>query len=340
MRGEYKVPSGPLVVVDVTTADGLVVAVTPISQVAPETAAVVDRVLGMSDNAGVEAYVEAMSQGAEATSEIRDIAVAIRRGLAGATRWEDITFDLIRPRSLSPALHVALDEVIAQEVAKGRANPNFRLWEWDTPCVVIGSFQSYCNEIDDEGRQRNGFEIIRRISGGGAMFMEPANAVTYSLVAPTSLVEALTFEQSYAFLDEWVLEALRRLGIRAKYVPLNDIASDRGKIGGAAQRRLAKGAVLHHVTSSYDIDSGKMLQILRIGRNSLSEKGTKSANKRVDPMRSQTRATRAQVMEMFMETFASRYRCVERDYTDAELAAAQELVDVKFGTAEWTRRVP
>jgi lipoate-protein ligase A len=123
-------------------------------------------------------------------------------------------------------------------------------------------------------------------------------------------------------------------------VPLNDIASDKGKIAGAAQRRFASGVVLHHVTMAYDIDATKMLQVLRIGREKLSDKGTKSAQKRVDPMRSQTGMARDDVMASFSRHFRTRYRCVDSTYTDDELARAAELVRTKFSTPEWTNRVP
>ena len=181
---------------------------------------------------------------------------------------------------------------------------------------------------------------MRRISGGGAMFIEPGNTITYSLTVPGSLVEGLTFEQSYAFLDDWVLGALGELGINATYQPLNDIASPAGKIAGAAQKRLVGGAVLHHVTMAYDIDADKMLEVLRIGREKMSDKGTKSANKRVDPLRSQSGMSRADVIEAFKAHFRSRYDAVEGGVTDAERARAEELVETKFGTQEWTARVP
>ena len=128
--------------------------------------------------------------------------------------------------------------------------------------MVIGSYQSVRNEIDAEAAERYGIEVARRISGGGAMFMERGNCITYSLVVPDSLVEGLSFEQSYAFLDDWVLGALREVGIAARYVPLNDIASDKGKIGGAAQKRFGNHTVLHHATMAYDIDADKMMQVL------------------------------------------------------------------------------
>ena len=79
-------------------------------------------------------------------------------------------------------MHLALDEVLATGSATGRRKPTLRFWEWDEPAVVIGSFQSLKNEVDPEGAEKYGFDVVRRISGGGAMFMEPGNVVTYSLV--------------------------------------------------------------------------------------------------------------------------------------------------------------
>ena len=138
----------------------------------------------------------------------------------------------------------------------------------------------------------------------------------------------------------WVLGALGSLGIEATYKPLNDIASPAGKIAGAAQKRLVGGAVLHHVTMAYDIDADKMLEVLRIGREKMSDKGTKSANKRVDPLRSQSGMARADVIEAFKDYFASRYDTVPGVVTDAERARAVELAETKFSTEEWTARVP
>src|SRR3546814_16636291 len=78
-----------------------------------------------------------------------------------------------------------------------------------------------------------------------------------------TLVEDMTFEQAYAFMDQWVIEALGGLGIKAWYQPLNDITSSAGTLAGAAQTR-RRGAVLHHVTMAYDIDAVRMLEVLRI----------------------------------------------------------------------------
>ena len=201
------------------------------------------------------------------------VATVVRRAVHDATTWDDYDWQLVHPGPLDPATHLALDQVLAEEVAAGRRKPTLRIWEWDQSAVVIGSFQSVKNEVDAENAAKYGFPVVRRISGGGAMFMEAGAIITYSLYAPSELVQGMSFADSYAFLDDWVLVALRSLGIEATYQPLNDIASPAGKIGGAAQKRLADGAVLHHVTMSYDLDAEKMVQVLRIGAREAQRQG-------------------------------------------------------------------
>ncbi len=349
MRGEYKVPDGKLVAVDVEVADNKLSKVNVSGDFFLEPDSALERINAALT--GMPADVHSAQFAAAITGALDDsvsmigftpesVGIAIRRALGKATGWADHTFDVIPAVRLAPAMHVALDEVIPQEVAAGLRAPTLRFWDWDAPLVVIGSFQSVRNEVDPDGAARHGIGVTRRISGGGAMFMEPGNCITYSLAVPTSLVEGLSFAQSYAFLDDWVLGALKEVGVNARYVPLNDIASDQGKIAGAAQKRFAAGAVLHHATMAYDIDAVKMVEVLRIGREKLSDKGHKSANKRVDPMRSQTGMTRADLMAAFVDHFRRRYDTRDSTYTEEELAEAARLVDTKFTNPEWTYRVP
>ena len=255
------------------------------------------------------------------------------------SQWIDYDWQLIHAGPQSPALHMALDEVITDEVAAGHRAPTLRMWEWASPAVAIGRFQSLRNEVDLVAARRHGMEIVRRATGGGAMFIEPGNTITYSLSAPESLVAGMSFEQSYAFMDAWVLDALRSLGIDAWYQPLNDITSKSGKIAGAAQMRRGK-AVLHHVTMAYDIDADKMLQVLRIGREKLSDKATQSANKRVDPLRSQTGLPREDIIARMIDTFRYAYGLHDDVLSADALARAEALVCAKFGTPLWTEAVP
>jgi lipoate-protein ligase A len=91
---------------------------------------------------------------------------------------------------------------------------------------------------------------------------------------------------------------------------------------------------------AYDMDATKMLEVLRIGREKLSDKGTKSANKRVDPLRSQTGLDRADVIKRLVGTFASRYGLAEATIDEETVAEAHRRVAAKFGTEEWLARVP
>lgn len=353
MLGHYKVPGGKLVSVELDVVrNGDDEHFTNVSVhgdffLEPDDAlpAINGAIAGLptSSTAGqiAEAISIALPVGAELVGfDPGAVGIAVRRAIGAATGWEDHVFDVIPPVVLPPVMHVALDEVITQAVASGERPPTFRIWDWDSPLVVIGSFQSVRNEINEEAAARLGIDVVRRISGGGAMFMEPGNCITYSLVVPPTLVDGMSFTQSYAFLDAWVVEALRGLGLNARYVPINDIASDKGKIGGAAQKRLASGAVLHHATMAYDIDAAKMTQVLRVGKAKISDKGIRSAAKRVDPMRSQTGMTRSAIIESLLESFRAGHETVTSAYTEAELAAAEELVATKFSTREWTHRVP
>lgn len=358
VRGEYKVPGGKLVAVDVEVTDGRLADVRLSGDFFLEP----DEALGVIDAAltGLPAetpgreLAEAVEQGlraAEADGSVagpvamvgfdaRAVATAVRRALGHATSWEDHTFEVLRPGPLPPRTLAALDQVLTEELAEGRRGPTLRFWEWDERAVFIGSFQSYRNELDDEGVARHGVTVVRRISGGGAMFMEAGNCVTFSLVVPVSLVDGLSFEQSYAFLDDWVLGALADVGVEAHFSGMNDVASAAGKLAGSAQKRLAGGAVLHHMTMAYDIDSAKMLEVLRIGREKLSDKGTRSANKRVDPLRSQSGLAREAILDAFEKHFRSRYRTTDSTLRPEELERAEELVRTKFATQEWIHRVP
>ncbi|MER5475811.1 biotin/lipoate A/B protein ligase family protein [Streptomyces sp. NPDC002734] len=354
MHGEYKVPGGKLVVVDLDVRGDVLRDV----RVAGDFFLEPDEALPAINGAleGAPATTDAAGLATRITAALPEstvmlgltaegIGIAVRRALARATEWGDYDWQLIHTGPQPPALHMALDEVITAEVAAGRRPPTLRVWEWASPAVIIGSFQSLRNEVDPQGAARHGITVVRRISGGGAMFVEPMSTITYSLSVPESLVSGLSFADSYAYLDDWVLDALGDMGIKAWYQPLNDIATEAGKIAGAAQKRVVgpdggPGAVLHHVTMSYDIDADKMLEVLRIGKEKMSDKGTRSAKKRVDPLRRQTGLAREQVIENMIASFRDRHGLTAGEVTAEEMARAEELVRSKFATEEWTARVP
>lgn len=349
MHGEYKVPGGKLVVVDFEAVEGRINQFRLSGDFFLEPDETLDEinrsVEGLAAAATIEDVAAAIRAGINPEAQLLGITpdavgVAVRRAMTGAAQWRDYDWQIVHEPALSPAMNLALDEVLTTAVGQGERGPTLRIWEWADPAVIIGSFQSMRNEVDEAEAAALGVHVVRRISGGGAMFVEPGSAITYSLYVPGELVRGMSFEASYAFLDEWVLEALKSFGIDAFYKPLNDITSPHGKIGGAAQKRLGSGAVLHHVTMSYDMDADKMVRVLRIGREKLSDKGTQSAQKRVDPLRSQTGESRETIIERLIQTFTQRHGGTRDTVTPAEYAAAEKLVAEKFLTETWLRRVP
>ena len=349
MHAKYKVPGGKLVVVDLEVDQQRISR----AQVAGDFFLEPDEALEDINNALVGLPVS--SSGEDIAGAVRGalspdvvmmgfspeaIATVVRRALTGATGFQDYSWGFLAPEPLAPLRQMAIDQVLAEEVGAGRRGPTLRLWEWERPAVVIGSFQSLANEVDMDTAAAHGMEVVRRVSGGGAMFMELGSAITYSLYAPSELVAGMSFQDSYAFLDDWVIQALRGLGIDASYQPINDITSPSGKIGGAAQKRLGSGSVLHHVTMSYDMDGDKMVEVLRIGREKMSDKGVASANKRVDPLKAHTGLSKAEIEDHLVHTFRSLYGLNPSVITAEEHARAQTLVEEKFGTTEWLNRVP
>ncbi|AJE32809.1 biotin/lipoate A/B protein ligase [Corynebacterium humireducens NBRC 106098 = DSM 45392] len=347
---EIKVPGGKLVVVDVATDEGRITDVrlsgdfflepdeaydafgpaltgAAVSETTEELQSRLDRALAGFEDLALHGF------------STRDVAVAVKRAVSGGTDFTDHEWQIIRPGPLPTQVNVALDEVMLNQVAAGERGPTLRFWEWEDRATVIGSYQSYVNEVDPAGVEKHGIEVVRRISGGGAMFMEGGNCITYSLYVPESLVAGLSYEDSYAYLDQWVLGALARHGVNAWYEPINDITSDGGKIGGAAQKR-RRGAVLHHATMSYDIDADKMMEVLRIGKVKLASKGLRSAKKRVDPLRRQTGASREEIIGTMAAEFTNRYGAEPASLSEEDLAAAHALVAEKFGTEAWTHHVP
>jgi lipoate-protein ligase A len=204
---------------------------------------------------------------------------------------------------------------------------------------VLGRFQSVRNEVNVDVAADEDVTLVRRISGGGAMFIEPEGAITYSIYAPEAMVKGMTFPESYAFFDSWVLDALRELGVNAWYAPLNDIASDGGKIGGAAQARKG-GAVLHHTTMAYQMNTERMARVLRVGKEKLSDKGIQSAAKRVEPLREQTDLDRDVIIHHLVGYFRARYGLVDDTLKPSEMENARDRVAERYGTDEWLYFLP
>jgi len=254
-------------------------------------------------------------------------------------RLAELEWDLIPYSPQPPHMHMALDEVLLHRVIAGERRPTVRFWEWVESALVIGSHQSVMNEVDVVAAHELSFTVTRRMSGGGTMLCEPGRTITYSLYVPATVVAGLSFRQSYAALDAWAVRSFIALGVPASYREINDIISPRGKIAGAAQAR-RRGFVLHHTTVAHTMDPALLPRLIRVGRERLSERGMRSADKPVSPLSWFTSMDCDEVARHMERSFAGDFLARERELLRDELDTARELVASKYATAGWINRLP
>ncbi|WP_418969146.1 biotin/lipoate A/B protein ligase family protein [Alloscardovia omnicolens] len=374
-RGEYKIPGGKLVAVQVYDIDDALQRVVLdgdffIDGVDNPNAVVqlIERTLCVaSGQAAMDAVHRAYptAQCVGLSAEALDKALARARGEnipSAAPRGEAQHKDSIDALSFTwnnlhltvldddqphtPAMHMALDELLARQVAQGQREPTLRFWQWAGNAVIIGLHQSLSNEVDEQRAKDLDFSVVRRITGGGAMFVEPGNTITYSLYVPADFLSGVSGYEAYKRCDEWALLALNNLGIQAQYKPINDITSPAGKIGGAAQRLFRShtvdgpGCVLHHVTMAYDIDAARMMDVLRISREKISDKAVKSAAKRVDPLKSQTDLNRDDLCAALQHQALSIIPHTKHGALDEQtIQEAEQLAHEKFESFAWTHAI-
>jgi lipoate-protein ligase A len=251
----------------------------------------------------------------------------------------DLEWDLIPASPQSAHMHMALDEVILGRVIAGARRPAVRFWEWIEPALVIGSHQSVLNEVDMIAAQQLHFTVTRRMSGGGTMLCEPGHTITYSMYLPGAAVEGLSFRQSYAALDAWAVRAFNAMGVPASYREINDIISPRGKIAGAAQAR-RKGFVLHHTTIAHSMDPALLPRLIRLGRERMSDRGVRSADKAVSPLSWFTSLSCAETTSRLEGSFVAEFHAGMSELSADEKTAANQLVASKYGTSAWVNRLP
>lgn len=239
----------------------------------------------------------------------------------------------------SEAMHHAIDKVLLDQLNEGEMRPTLRFWYRPHTTIPMGRFQAYHDEVEHEYIEENDIEVVRRITGGGAMFSEPGNVITYSIYIPADQVND-DIEESYSELDSFAVKSLKELGADVNYVPLNDIEHEEGKIGGAAQIR-KENAVLHHTMMSYDMDTKRMLKALRIGKEKVSDKAIKSAEKRVSRISDHIDNSREEVIQSLIESFMDENAAEweEDSLTEEEIDKAKKLADDKFSTKEWNQKL-
>lgn len=228
--------------------------------------------------------------------------------------------------------------MLLQRFVDGSRGPTLRLWAWAEPALVVGSNQVVANEVDLDQAAALGFRVVRRISGGGTMLVEPGRTVTYSMILPERAVAGMSFVESFRYLDAWAVECLRGMGVPADYRPVNDIVSPQGKIGGAAQARRRR-AVLHHTTIAFHVEQDLVERLIRIGRERVSPRGVRSAEKVVSPLSLWLGGAAEGASEALAACFEAGHRTVPGAIGVEELAAARDLAAGKHASEAWIFRL-
>jgi len=233
--------------------------------------------------------------------------------------------------------NMALDETIMEGVRNGNSLPTIRFYGWDPSAVSIGIFQGIRNEVNLDATQKTGVNVVRRLTGGGAVYHDKLGEVTYSLIAPLDYFPTNIIE-SYRQICDDIVFALKLLGIQANFSPINDILVNDQKISGNAQTR-RNGILLQHGTILFSVDVEKMFTVLNVSDQKISDKLIKSVQKRVTSVVDQTKRNMDDLKNALMEGF-SRGRLIEvDDYTHKEKERAKELVQERFNNDMWTFRL-
>ena len=232
------------------------------------------------------------------------------------------------------AVNMAIDESISEAVAAHAVPPTIRFYSWEPSAVSIGRFQRVGDEVDLEECARQGIDVVRRRTGGGAVFHDSAGEITYSVIAPENVMGS-DIPASYREVCGWVIDALEDVGIRAEFAPVNDVTANGKKISGCAQTR-RNGVFLQHGTVLHDLDVKRMFAVLRVDRLKLEDKAIATAAERVASVRMLSGAGKAALLGSLHRSFCRGKDWVEAPLTTEEVAHASELARSRYGDREWT----
>jgi lipoate-protein ligase A len=231
--------------------------------------------------------------------------------------------------SLNPYFNLALEEYLLKEFSLD--SDLFVFWQ-NSPAVIVGRNQNTAGEIDQEFVAKNGVTVVRRLTGGGAVYHDLGN-LNFTFIARGQKCGCYNFA-SFALP---IIEAMESLGVRAEFSGRNDITVQGRKVSGNAQYRY-KNSVLHHGTLLFDSNMENLVQALRVSPDKLTSKGVASVRSRVANIREYLLVDLE--MTEFKTALVQRVSQLcgndgEYHLTGRDLRRIEDLVDTKYGTWEW-----
>ncbi len=252
----------------------------------------------------------------------------VGRGQAITTEWR-----LIPLETVSAAWAMALEEVLIEGVASG-GPPTLRFWRWDPSAATIGRFQDLDAEVDLEYCHLRGIDVVRRMSGGGAVFHDMDGEFVYSVTAPEGMFPKGVVE-AYRVILERVTDGLKGMDLEAWVKDGNNLMVGDRKVSGNSQLR-SRGVLQVHGTVLVHADETTMFSVLRARSGQPVEgRATPSRHHPVAGLATLCGSNYQDLYDVVRRSLLAGEPAVATSWTEAELTRAEGLVAAKYGADSW-----
>ncbi|WP_374719920.1 lipoate--protein ligase [Parageobacillus toebii] len=171
-----------------------------------------------------------------------------------------------------PRINLAIEEYALKNLD---INETYLLFYINEPSIIIGKNQNTIEEINTEYVEKNGIHVVRRLSGGGAVYHDLGN-LNFSFITKDDGDSFLNFRK----FTEPIIKALKKLGVNAELSGRNDIIVEGRKISGNAQFS-TRGRMFSHGTLLFDSKIENIVSALNVKKDKIESKGIKSIRSRV-----------------------------------------------------------
>jgi len=237
----------------------------------------------------------------------------------------DIMFCVFN-KNVDPYYNLACEEYLV----KNSNEEFFMLWR-NSPCVVIGKNQNTLSEINRDYVKENNITIVRRLSGGGAVFHDLGN-INFTFISNKK--ESFNDFQRFTIP---IIDALNSLGVNAKFSGRNDLTIDDKKFSGNAQY-CYKDRVLHHGTILFSSNVTDISKSLNVKEKKFEGKSVKSVISRVTNISSHLKSN-MEVIEfieyLMNHVLNSDGKNILYELTSEDIKKIEQLRDEKYSTYEW-----
>jgi len=239
--------------------------------------------------------------------------------------------------------NMAIDEAVLRARIEERVPNTIRFYQWSPSAVSIGRFQDVSQETHVENCKKHGVNVVRRISGGGAVYHDCDGEITYSVIMSEKDLGSEDVVAGYHLICNGLVEAAKTLGVRADF-NLGDpkrcpnVTVSGRKISGSAQSR-KRGVLLQHGSFLLDVDLKKMFTFLRVPWAQTLTDVLNIARKRLTSIKQElgTTVSTDKACQALITGFqrALNIQLIEGELTRYEQSLAEKLRREKFVTDNW-----